>query len=173
MAYCAKCGASLEGRYCSRCGAEARGAVRVGPQKNRFGGGGVSKPLERNVAAAACYSLGFVTGLLFLWIAPYKYDARVRFHGYQSILFSALLFVLHAGVTISALLLSLVSLSLGALVSSLHAVVSTVFFVAWLYLMWKSYRREKVVLPVIGEMAEQLAGDNEPGVGSDRMDKAA
>ena len=76
-------------------------------------------------------------------------------------------------VTIAALLLSLASLELGALLSSLHAVVSTVFFVGWLYLMWMSYGRRKVGLPLIGEMAEKLAGDNEPSAPAGTIGKAA
>jgi uncharacterized membrane protein len=173
MTYCSKCGAPLKGRFCASCGTEARGGAGDGQRRTRAEGERADQPLERNVASTLCYALGFITGLLFLWLAPYKYDAAVRFHGYQSILFSAVLFVLHAAVTIAALLFSLLSLELGVLVSSLHAVVSAVFFVAWLFLMWKSFQRQKVVLPVIGPMAQQLAGEDEPGAPSSTMGKAA
>lgn len=167
--YCANCGARISGRYCVRCGTEARDRS----QREGGRGEGSQKPLERNVASALCYALGFITGLIFLWLAPYKHDAQVRFHGYQSILFSAAVFVLQAAVTITALLLSLLSLELGVVVSSLHVVVSAVFFAAWLFLMWKSYRRQKVVLPLIGEMAQQLAGEDRPSTPAGTMGKAA
>jgi uncharacterized membrane protein len=32
-----------------------------------------------------------------------------------------------------------------------------VFLVIWLYMMWKAYSGEKIVLPVIGEIAEKNA----------------
>jgi uncharacterized membrane protein len=129
--------------------------------------------LEKNLVAALCYLLGFVTGLIFLWLSPYKEERQIRFHAFQSILFSAAFFVLHAVVTMVALMLSVVSLGLGALVSSLHVVVTAVFFVAWVYLMWKAYRAERIVLPVIGETAERLAGAEEPPASSGTIGKAA
>jgi uncharacterized membrane protein len=36
--------------------------------------------------------------------------------------------------------------------------VRLVGFLAWLFLMWKAYQGQKVVLPVVGPMAEQQAG---------------
>jgi uncharacterized membrane protein len=56
-----------------------------------------------------------------------------------------------------------VSFSLGLMVSSLHLLVSLGFFLVWLYVMWKSYQGEKVVLPLIGPLAEKQAnGQDSP-----------
>jgi uncharacterized membrane protein len=49
--------------------------------------------------------------------------------------------------------------------------VSLGFFLVWLYMMWKSYRGEKVMLPIIGSFAErQSAGQDSP---SSTIGKAA
>ena len=41
-----------------------------------------------NLAAALSYALGFITGILFLVLEPYKNNRFVRFHAIQSIIFS-------------------------------------------------------------------------------------
>ena len=45
--------------------------------------------VQENVAGALCYSLGIVTGILFLVLQPYSLNPRIRFHAMQSLLFSA------------------------------------------------------------------------------------
>jgi uncharacterized membrane protein len=177
MAYCASCGTQMEEQFCPKCGAPA-GVVRMAPftrpaSTQPGAAGSVVPRLGVNGASALCYLFGFVTGIVFLALAPYNQDRRVRFHAFQSIFLSVAVALLHVGVTIVALMLGMVNLALGALISSLHAVVSLGFFLVALYTMWKSYQGEKVMLPVIGELAERQAG----GKGSDSttgtMGKAA
>jgi uncharacterized membrane protein len=161
----------MEGKYCVRCGAMAEMDPEP-PQRASFSSAGAN--LEKNLVAALCYLVGFVTGLVFLWLSPYRNEREIRFHAFQSILFSVAYFVLYAVVTIAALVLSVLSLGLGAFVStSLHLAVNVVFLVAWLYLMWKAYRAERVMLPVIGKMADEIAGEEEPRKPSGTMGKAA
>jgi uncharacterized membrane protein len=50
--------------------------------------------MSPNVAGALAYPLGFITGILFLKIDPYKYDPFVRFHAFQSIFLSCFYFLL-------------------------------------------------------------------------------
>ena len=38
-----------------------------------------------NMAGALCYLFGFITGILFLVLAPYNQDRNIRFHAFQSI----------------------------------------------------------------------------------------
>ncbi len=48
----------------------------------------VSAPgLTENVASALCYALGWITGIVFLVLAPYNQNRTVRFHAWQSIFF--------------------------------------------------------------------------------------
>jgi uncharacterized membrane protein len=87
----------------------------------------------------------------------------VRFHAFQSIFLNVAVIVIHIGVTILSLMFHAVSFSLGLLMSSLHLLVSLGFFMVWLYMMWKSYQGEKVVLPIIGPLAErQTSGQDSP-----------
>jgi uncharacterized membrane protein len=160
MAYCTSCGTQMEGQFCPKCGAPAGVAPAAPITKS---GGSTRAGLGVNGASALCYLFGFITGIVFLVLAPYNQERRVRFHAFQSIFLSVAVAVLHVGVTIVALMLGMINLALGVLISSLHAVVSLGFFVVLLYMMWKSYQGEKVMLPVIGELAEGQAG----GKGSD------
>jgi uncharacterized membrane protein len=48
---------------------------------------------------------------------------------------------------------------LGTIISiMLHAALYLGGFILWLYIMFKTYNGEKIVLPVIGAMAEKQAG---------------
>jgi uncharacterized membrane protein len=175
MAYCANCGTQMEGQFCPKCGAAA-GASTVTPfarpaaTELRADG---SAGLGVNGASALCYLFGFITGIIFLLLAPYNRDRQVRFHAYQSIFLSVAAAVLQIGVSIASQLLMVVSFSLGALMSVLHAVVSLGVFLLYLYMMWKSYQGEKVVLPVIGELAERQVRGSGPDSSTGTMGKAA
>jgi hypothetical protein len=72
MAFCASCGAPVDGHFCAKCGAAASApAAFVG--------------LTDNVAGALCYLLGIITGIVFLLISPYNQNRTIRFHAFQSI----------------------------------------------------------------------------------------
>ena len=81
MAFCATCGAAVEGQFCAKCGS------RVGAAPSAAAGPGFqqSEALAENVAAALCYVLGLVTGILFLILTPYNKNPLIRFHAFQSI----------------------------------------------------------------------------------------
>src|SRR6185312_9912505 len=94
MAFCANCGASVaEGAgFCAGCGKP----VGAGAQPAAVASTGAavqpaataqSSAMSSNVAAALSYVLGFITGIIFLVLEPYKHDRFVRFHAMQSILF--------------------------------------------------------------------------------------
>jgi uncharacterized membrane protein len=121
--------------------------------------------LSVNAASALCYVFGFITGIVFLVLAPYNQDKRVRFHAFQSIFLNVAVIGAHIAITILSVMFNAVSFSLGLLMSSLHLLVSLGFFALWLYMMWKSYQGEKVLLPVIGPLAESQAGQ-EPPIGT-------
>jgi uncharacterized membrane protein len=121
----------------------------------------VSAPgLTVNAASALCYLFGVITGIVFLVLAPYNQDRRVRFHAFQSIFLNVAAMAIQVGIAIVAAMFRAISFSLGLLVGSLHALVSLGFFLMWLYMMWKSYAGEKIVLPIIGPLAESQAGDS-------------
>ena len=141
----------MNGQFCPRCGAAATvpagAAVAAAPA--------ASAGLTENAVGALCYLGGVVTGIIFLVIAPYNQNPRIKFHAFQSILFSLVwtlawfaMIPLHMFLPFGlSLLLSLFSLLLwgGGLL-------------LWLVLMWKAYQGEMVVLPVIGPLAKQQSG---------------
>ena len=89
MPFCGKCGTSVtEGTaFCGNCGTPVGSAPGVAPTPV------AGKSLASNVAALLSYVLGFITGIIFLVLEPYKNDKFVRFHAFQSIFFSAALTV--------------------------------------------------------------------------------
>lgn len=161
MAYCTNCGAAVSGNFCSQCGTPVPGAAGPGgepawqPQTPPPAPGAAG--LSENAAAALSYLLGFITGIVFLAVAPYNQMRTVRFHAFQSIFFSVAVFVIAIGLSIAATIFFVVSFWLGTLFSLLQGALGLAVFVLWLYLMWKAFQGEKVVLPVIGPMAEKHA----------------
>jgi uncharacterized membrane protein len=113
--------------------------------------------LEENVVAAICY-VGFVlTGILFLVIEPYNHNRTIRFHAFQSIFFW--LAVIIGGMALSAISFVILALPfVGWIISFLLSLAYWLgAVVLWLYLIYKAYNRERVVLPVIGPLAEKQA----------------
>jgi len=147
MAFCPSCGAPVEGRYCAKCGTAVDPAApaAASPAVNLPA---VSAPgLPENTAAALCYVLGFVTGIIFLVLEPYNKNKLIRFHAFQSIF-------LHVAVIIVWVALRTV-LPWG--VWRLISLIDLAFFVLWVYLLVQTYQGKKVVLPVIGDLAAKQA----------------
>jgi uncharacterized membrane protein len=151
MPFCPACGASVNGQFCPKCGAAATVPAGAGFAAVPAANAG----LTENAAGALCYLGGVVTGIIFLVIAPYNQNPRIKFHAFQSILFSLVwtlawfaMIPLHMFLPFGlSLLLSLLSLLLwgGGLL-------------LWLVLMWKAYQGHPFSLPVIGGVARQQAG---------------
>jgi uncharacterized membrane protein len=111
-----------------------------------------------NMAGALCYLFGFITGILFLVLAPYNQDRNIRFHAFQSIFLSIAWVALEIVAAIFSAILIHIPI-LGALMTGLlYLVIGLGAFIMWLYMMFKTYNGEKIVLPVIGPMAEKQAG---------------
>lgn len=92
-----------------------------------------------------CYVLGMITGILFLVLEPYNKNPIVRFHAMQSIL-------LNVAVVLIWVVISAVSGGLALILSPLFGPATIVLF---LFMAWKAYQKEKLVLPVIGPWAEK------------------
>jgi uncharacterized membrane protein len=151
MGFCGHCGAAVEaGRaYCGSCGKPVGEAPR---------GAGEAGALESNIAGALCYLLGFLTGIVFLVLDPYRNDRFVRFHAFQSIFYSVAVIVFWA--VWSALLLPAIFYIgfLAALAVMLTWLINLAIFLYWLLLMYKAYNRERLMVPVIGDIAAKQAG---------------
>lgn len=156
MAFCAKCGAQLaEGTsFCASCGTPV-GSVAGGPGTPAAAG----TPMSSNVAGLLAYILGFISGIIFLVIEPYKNDKFVRFHAFQSIFFNVALIVFWIAYSIVASILGIVSLGFLAVVMGLVGLLISLAVLAyWIFLMYKAYDHELYKIPFIGDLAAKQAG---------------
>ncbi len=172
MAFCPNCGAQVTGTFCPNCGtavAAAGASTGAGATTGGLGSsaGGTSAGyvppaqtveapgLTENVAGALCYLFGLVTGIIFLVISPYNRNKTVRFHAFQSIFASI-------AVIICSIILSIITGMLffahawwtGVLI---HRLYDLAVFLGWLYMMYTAYNNKKVLLPVVGPLAQKQA----------------
>ncbi len=134
MAVCPKCGAALNGGECAHCAAPEPGPP-AGPV------------IADNIASALCYLALGVTGVLLLVLEPYGHNRRVRFHAFQAIFVNLAIVVVWVGI-------SFTGRSIALLLSPLFMLGCLVL---WLVLMWTAWQNERLVLPLIGPMAEKQA----------------
>lgn len=148
MAFCAGCGAPLDeenATFCTRCGA----AVKSAGMKSGAASAGVpvsptTTGISDNVAGMLCYI--FIAAIIFLLVEPYNRNRFIRFHAFQSILFTVAWVVLH-----SVWVVPFVGLFL-------WPVVQIGFLICWIVLLIKAYQGQMFKLPIIGDFAEQHAG---------------
>ena len=110
-----------------------------------------------NVIAALTYLLGFVTGIIFLYVEPYNQDEFVRFHARQSIGFSVAWF---AVVIIFSVFISVLPHALGAVLSFLLTLIEIAFACYWVFLMWKAYSSERYRIPELSDIIDNVAGSS-------------
>lgn len=159
MPFCPSCGAPVEGKFCARCGtpvaggaAPPTGAPPPPPPPQASSG------MTPNVAGALAYVLGLITGILFLVLEPYNRDRLVRFHAFQSIFLNlAVIAVYIVLMILGGVLGAVVPLVAGMLFGLLSLVLWLAFLVLWVVLIVKTYGGSKMVLPVIGPLAEKQA----------------
>ena len=157
MAFCPSCGAQAEGRFCPKCGAalaaDTGGGTAPGPPPASVQSSGMTD----NMAAALCYVLTFLTGILFLVLEPYNKNKTIRFHAFQAIFFGVAIFLISivgSIITVAFIAVPVIGALFGLL---FHTVLWLAFLVVWLLLMYKAYNNEKFVLPIIGPLAEKQA----------------
>jgi uncharacterized membrane protein len=167
MAFCANCGAAVTdgAGFCGACGKALGAAPQVIAQPVGSGGqASAAQPavanmqpasvgLTSNVAAALSYILGFITGIVFLVLEPYKHDRFVRFHAMQSILYSAAGIVFRIGWSI--LVSALIDVSGWA---ALVLVPVGLVICFWLFLMYQAYSNREFRIPIIGAIAAKQVG---------------
>jgi len=154
MPFCSKCGAEVTGAFCAKCGTPVGGNTpNAGPTEANTGG--VDNNL--NLVAMLCYLGGIITGIIFLVLAPYNHDKTVRFHAFQSIFVCLGTLVVSFSWGIIVFVTSMIVGILGSLMSLLGTLIWLGFFALWIYLMVSAYQGKKVVLPIVGQLAEKQA----------------
>ena len=113
--------------------------------------------LDENVASAACYVLGWLTGFIFFLIE--KDNKTVRFHAMQSILTFLPLSILYwiLGAVFSMMVYSAGmygAFGIWGLFSLLSTLIGIIMLILWLVLIYKAYSGEKFMVPIVGPIAE-------------------
>jgi uncharacterized membrane protein len=150
MSKCYSCGQPVEGTFCTHCGTSLQ-------------------PPPFRSACVLCYALFFVTGLLYLLLPKYRRNLQVRFHAWQSILFSvaALLF---AAIVFSTVFYGMVGVgkALGSHwdIFLIVAVCMTflvppltlaVVLLTWIAQMLRAWSGKTTTLPFVTKAADRLS----------------
>jgi uncharacterized membrane protein len=155
MGFCQNCGHRLpeNSSSCAFCASGAPSAAAVAAPAPAASG------LQPNVAAALAYLAGFITGIIFLLIDPFKTDRFVRFHAFQSIFFN----VAWIGFWIVWMIAGMI---LGAITKGLFFIVELPVnlllmvggFCLWAFLMYSASQGKTFKLPIVGALAAKQAG---------------
>ena len=115
--------------------------------------------MDTNLAGALAYLAGFITGIVFLVIDPYKSNSFVRFHAFQSIFFNVAWVAFWIVWTIlSAVLTPLTAGIAGLLALPLMLIFVLAGFGIWAFLMYQAYQQRLFKLPIVGKLAAEHAG---------------
>jgi uncharacterized membrane protein len=115
--------------------------------------------MSNNVAGLLCYVFGWITGLIFLLIEPYKNDKFVRFHAFQSIFFNVATIGVYIALAIFGAILGFVTKGLSiVLMGPLFMLLWLAVLVTWVVLLVKAYGNQTFKLPIIGDLAAKQAG---------------
>ena len=160
MPFCKKCGTEVseDAAFCGSCGTPISSGTQAVPPPVPTPPHEAGSSISPNVAALLSYVLGFITGIIFLVLEPYRNDRFVRFHAFQSIFFNVALiafWILWNGIFWS--IFGRVGF-LWPIMSLISLLVSLGFFLCWIFLMYKAYNNERFMIPIIGEFAAKQAG---------------
>ena len=168
MSACQSCGAALAAatRFCQSCGAPTAltTEVSVAPGDSSAhvmspSGETGSKTMDTNLVGALAYLAGFVTGIIFLVLDPYKSNSFVRFHAFQSIFFNvAWIAFWIVWAILSAVLTSLTAGVFGLIALPLMLLFTVAGLGIWVFLMYQAYQQRLFKLPVVGKFAAEHAG---------------
>ena len=107
--------------------------------------------------AALTYILGFVTGIVFLYLEPYNQDEFIRFHARQSIAFSVVVFALWV---IFGVFIAILPPALGRLLAGIETLINLGLAIFWLFLMYKAYTGERYRIPELADIVDNIAGQS-------------
>lgn len=170
MSACRSCGTGLaeDTRFCQSCGSpteirpdvavsaiDSPAAVAVMPLPGEPG----PKTMDTNLVGALTYLAGFITGIIFLVLDPYKSNSFVRFHAFQSIFFNvAWIAFWIVWMILSAVLTPLTAGVFGLIALPLMLLFTLAGFGIWIFLMYQAYQQKLFRLPIVGKFAAEQAG---------------
>ena len=104
---------------------------------------------NRNLVAAISYLLGFITGIVILFVE--KEDKFVRFHAMQSTVVFGGLFAVN--IVIGIIFGSIAVI--GVLATFVNTLISLVSVIIWIVSMIKAYQGQMFKWPIAGDIAER------------------
>jgi uncharacterized membrane protein len=123
-------------------------------------GGKTALGLDANVGALVCYlniciPAGFIYSIIVL--VTDKTNKLPRFHAFQSLLWSAVMFVVIVVLEIFAVVCAIVlgSAAIASLLGLLVWVIVLALLAFGIFAGYKGYQNETFKLPVIGDMADK------------------
>lgn len=152
MLYCSHCGsvARESDRFCGKCGAKqpiaSAASSTAAPAQDPF------QNLSPRSACILCYIpvVGWILAVIVLASRKFRTDPLVRFHAFQGLYLFAVWLFIHWAV--------------GPVVQDLDfpgyradKLLEAVMFGIWIFMMIKTSREERYVLPLIGELAQRSA----------------
>jgi uncharacterized membrane protein len=112
----------------------------------------VQQPGLSDTAASGLAYLTFIPAIIFLVVAPYNQNPRVRFHCWQSIFLA----IVWAAICIALMIVGVIPfLNLVDLI--LWPVLGIGFFVLWLIAIIQAFQGKRFAIPVLGGLAEKQA----------------
>ena len=109
--------------------------------------------LDERVVAAGSYLLGFITGIVVLVLE--KSNRFVRFHALQSIVtFGALAIIIGALDLLGGIIgiIPLLGWAVAFIIGLIVKLIGLVGVVAWLWLMYSSWKGREFRVPIIGDI---------------------
>lgn len=104
-------------------------------------------------AACGIAYLTFIPAIIFLVVAPYNANPKIKFHAWQSIFLSVAWFVIWVALVILGMIPFANFLDI-----ILFPVVGIGFFILWLIVMIQAFQGKRFSIPLIGGFAAKQAG---------------
>ena len=148
MPFCANCGSAVEGQFCGKCGSPAAAPAGAGAQQAAAPTMAPANAMTDNAASALCYVLGLITGIIFLVMAPYNQNKNVRFHAFQSIFLHVAMIAVWF---VADFLLVMMHMWM------FTPLIGLACLAVWVYIIVRTWQGAKIVLPLVGQLAQQQA----------------
>jgi uncharacterized membrane protein len=124
-----------------------KGVVMVEP--NATGG---NTGISDDAASGLAY-LTFIPAIIFLVVAPFNTNPKVKSHAWQSIFLTVAWFAAWVILTVLAFVPFV-----GWILLPIHLLLFLALFIVWLICIIKAFQGGKFVIPIIGPLAQKQAG---------------
>ena len=152
---CAKCSMPLsDSKFCPSCGTPSASTPSTSTNVTETQG---AQGIPPNVAALLSYSLGLLTGIIFMSVLPYRKNRFVRFHALQSVFLTIAAIAFNMLWTIVVGILATKAGFLAAPLAALSPLISLGWIAYWIFLMYRAYENREYRIPLLGALAAKAS----------------